>query len=69
MLVAGITFLPFPGMENNYKKLQEQKAPLKNNYDAFVQVGRDGEPVMPLNDENRNESSKEDDRTTTLDKR
>lgn len=28
-------------------RLEEQHAPLKNTDHAFVQVGRDGEPVIP----------------------
>lgn len=33
-------------------RLEEQQAPLKNTDHAFVQVGRDGEPVMPQRSEN-----------------
>jgi hypothetical protein len=58
-------------MENNNKnndhKLQEQQAPLKNHDDAFVQVGKDGEPVFPQQDQTK-EDRAEDNRTTTLDK-
>lgn len=56
-------------MENNNKNLQEQQAPLKNTDDAFVQVGKDGEPIIPqtADDKNRNESK--DEKVTTLDKR
>ncbi|HET7896558.1 MAG TPA: hypothetical protein VFL47_02785 [Flavisolibacter sp.] len=35
-------------MENkNPNRLQEQEAPLKNDDRAFVQVGKNGEPVFP----------------------
>lgn len=34
-------------MENNNDKLKEQKAPEKNSDQAFVQVGHNGEPVIP----------------------
>ena len=40
-------------MDTNEKKLQEQDAPVKNTDHAFVQVGSDGQPVIPqtTNDE------------------
>ena len=34
-------------MPINDTEFQEQEAPLKNTDDAFVQVGKDGSPVMP----------------------
>jgi hypothetical protein len=34
-------------MNNNEKRFPEQEAPEKNTDDAFVQVGKDGHPVMP----------------------
>ena len=34
-------------MDTNEKKFQEQVAPEKNTDHAFVQVGSDGQPVMP----------------------
>lgn len=43
-------------MENKEEKLQEQEAPLKNTDQAFVQVGHNGEPVVPETEE---ESSRE----------
>ena len=42
-------------MENNNDKLQEQQAPLKNHDNAFVQVGKDGEPVIPQKDEKKDD--------------
>jgi hypothetical protein len=56
-------------MENNDNKLQEQQAPLKNHDDAFVQVGKNGEPVIPQEEVEKEGSQTRDDRTTTLDKR
>jgi hypothetical protein len=56
-------------MENNNDKLQEQEAPLKNHDDAFVQVGKDGEPVIPQTDEKKDKGEQPNDRITTLDKR
>ena len=54
------------GMENNEKQLQEQKAPLKNHDDAFVQVGKNGEPVIPQGEEGeKEEAGKEDTATGT----
>ena len=56
-------------MENNDKTLHEQQAPLKNTDDAFVQVGKDGEPVIPQTAEDKASEEKKEERTTTLDKR
>lgn len=33
--------------EKKKDTLQEQKAPLKNDDNAYVQVGKNGEPVFP----------------------
>jgi hypothetical protein len=55
-------------MENQDKTLVEQNAPLKNHDDAFVQVGHNGEPVIPKEEE-KEAQPREADRTTTLDKR
>jgi hypothetical protein len=55
-------------MEEKENNLQEQQAPLKNSDDAFVQVGKDGAPVMPETTEQK-ATKPEPDRTTTLDKR
>ena len=49
-------------MEKNEKALQEQQAPLKNTDKAFVQVGKDGEPVIPQNAENKNHNDKSEER-------
>ena len=34
-------------MPINDTEFQEQEAPVKNTDDAFVQVGKDGSPVIP----------------------
>lgn len=54
---------------DNKDKLQEQDAPLKNNDEAFVQVGENGEPVIPKAAEADKNSAEEQERITTLDKR
>lgn len=54
---------------DNKDKLQEQAAPLKNNDDAFVQVGENGEPVIPEVNEKEKGLAEEQERITTLDKR
>jgi len=65
----GMEFSLFLFMEKEQEKLQEQQAPLKNHDHAFVQVGKDGKPVIPQTDEQKHEQTKDDERTTTLDKR
>jgi hypothetical protein len=55
-------------MENNEKQLQEQQAPLKNHDDAFVQVGKNGEPVIPQKTDEEKDTQNEE-RVTTIDKR
>ena len=53
---------------NDDNKFPEQQAPEKNTDKAFVQVGKDGEPVMPSeNDESSVEKKEEP--PTSLDKR
>lgn len=50
-------------------RLEEQQAPLKNTDHAFVQVGRDGEPVIPerSNEEgSKHDDLREGDRVTTI---
>lgn len=56
-------------MEKDEKTLQEQQAPLKNTDDAFVQVGRDGEPVIPQTTTDKKSNDTKEERATTLDKR
>ncbi len=34
-------------MNTDNKNFPEQDAPLKNTDNAFVQVGKDGQPIMP----------------------
>ena len=38
------------GMENKDSRFPEQQAPDKNTDNAFVQVGKDGHPVIPGKD-------------------
>lgn len=56
-------------MEKNEKQLQEQDAPRKNGDNAFVQVGKDGEPVIPQGSDKKEQQADKSDRVTTLDKR
>ena len=56
-------------MEDNNKQLQEQEAPLKNHDNAFVQVGKNGEPVIPQQANEKEAQPREDDSITTLDKK
>jgi hypothetical protein len=46
-------------MERNDDKFREQEAPLKNTDQAFVQVGADGHPQMPREEEKNEEEPKE----------
>ena len=53
-------------MDTKEKKFEEQDHPLKNTDQAFVQVGKDGEPVFPKQtNDNREEQSKSDRSTIT----
>jgi hypothetical protein len=54
-------------MEND-NKFPEQQAPEKNTDNAFVQVGKDGEPVIPNTDQKKTDIEKADN-STTIDKR
>lgn len=49
-------------------RLEEQHAPLKNTDHAFVQVGRDGEPVIPQRseEETTHDDLRDPDRVTTI---
>lgn len=54
-------------MDKKEEQLIEQDAPLKNTDHAFVQVGKDGEPVIPQ--KHKNAKQEEDAAHTTPDKR
>ncbi|HEY1114903.1 MAG TPA: hypothetical protein VGE66_15140 [Chitinophagaceae bacterium] len=50
-------------------RLEEQQAPLKNTDHAFVQVGRDGEPVIPQrsdDEDNKHDNLRDGDSVTTI---
>lgn len=50
--------------DKNEKTLQEQKAPLKNDDNAYVRVGQNGEPVFPDKmEENASDQSGEEEAT------
>ena len=55
-------------MNNDENKLQEQKAPVKNTDNAFVQVGEDGAPKIP-DDAKIDETVTDKDSPTTLNHR
>ena len=55
-------------MDENEKKFPEQNAPLKNTDDAFVQVNKDGSPVMP-NSKKKTDEEQDADRRTVTDNR
>ncbi len=50
-------------MEKKETKFNEQQAPEKNSDDAFVQVGKDGQTVIPeaekISEKEHNQSEKE----------
>jgi hypothetical protein len=55
--------------DQQHDRLEEQQAPLKNTDHAFVQVGRDGEPVIPQRsseEESRRDGLREGDEVTTI---
>lgn len=54
-------------MEND-NKFPEQQAPEKNTDNAFVQVGEDGLPEIPLTNDKKTDIEKQD-APTALDKR
>jgi len=56
-------------METNDKKFEEQDHPLKNTDNAFVQVGKDGSPVIPGNAEDKKTNEKTDGNSTTIEHR
>ena len=52
-------------MESKDKKFEEQDHPLKNTDQAFVKVGKNGEPVIPKQEDDRKQGEQETDRPTT----
>ena len=52
-----------------HDRLEEQQAPLKNTDQAFVQVGHDGEPVIPkrsAEEESTQNDLRDSERGTTI---
>lgn len=52
-----------------HDRLEEQQAPLKNTDHAFVQVGRDGEPIIPQrssDEERQKDDLRDSDSVTTI---
>ena len=47
-------------MERNNERFPEQDAPRKNTDNAFVQVGEDGKPAIPENNEKKEQGNKEE---------
>lgn len=57
-------------MEDKKKeKFEEQKAPLKNDDNAYVRVGKNGEPVFPEPAEKKTVQQKKAGDPTTIGKR
>lgn len=54
-------------MDEKDNRFQEQQAPLKNTDQAYVQVGHDGEPVLPK--EEAKAAPLNDNKTGTLEHR
>ena len=53
-------------MDTKDKKFEEQDHPLKNTDHAFVQVGKDGGPVIPKQaDDKQKEDESASERSTT----
>lgn len=52
-------------MDDKKSQLNEQEAPLKNTDHAYVQVGRDGSPVIPNVDEEKKDDADEQDNSKT----
>jgi hypothetical protein len=54
-------------MDKKHTELEEQEAPLKNTDNAYVQVGEDGNPVIPENEPSeKTETSEKEKGGTTL---
>jgi hypothetical protein len=53
-------------MDMKDKKFDEQDHPLKNTDHAFVQVGKNGEPVIPKVEEPRHDVEEGGDPNTTI---
>ena len=56
-------------MDNKDKKFEEQDHPLKNTDHAFVQVGKDGAPVIPKQTSDDREEQSSDESSTTIEHR
>ena len=52
-------------METKDNKFDEQDHPLKNTDKAFVQVGKNGEPVIPNKEADKDVKEANDERTGT----
>lgn len=53
-------------MNTGDKKFEEQDHPLKNTDHAFVQVGKNGEPVIPKDTEEKGKDAEAEESTTTI---
>ncbi len=56
-------------MESKDQKFEAQDHPLKNTDNAFVKVGKNGEPVIPKEEVKDEQEQQQNDRTTTIDHR
>ena len=55
-------------MDTNEKKFEEQDHPLKNTDHAFVQVGKDGSPVIPSTADDKTREEKTENTSTTVER-
>jgi hypothetical protein len=53
-------------MNTKEGKFEEQDHPLKNTDQAFVQVGKNGEPVIPTDTKEGQKGTTDEDRSTTI---
>jgi hypothetical protein len=56
-------------MDTKNQKFEEQDHPLKNTDHAFVQVGKDGEPVFPKQSPDDSKDENNRDSPTTIEHR
>jgi hypothetical protein len=55
-------------MDTKEKKFEEQDHPLKNTDQAFVQVGKDGSPVIPNTADDKKTGEKTENTSTTIER-
>jgi Fe-S cluster assembly scaffold protein SufB len=53
-------------MDTNDNKFPQQEAPVKNTDHAFVQVGKDGHPVIPQTANDKQDKEREEAKTGNI---